>query len=312
MSISGLFIALFSTLFIGLNFGMPAAPSGPAASTPTQVPTVTQADASRVAPVVTPAVAEAVAEAVEPAAAPQANCPFRVVGHRGTEAGVAHNNTVAAFRRAVAGGADVVEMDVHRTAPDRDGRRTWVVHHDPIVGSRSISDTTLSALRALHPDLATFDEAARVVARAGVDIEVEIKPDQVSSAALREALGILTTHGLRHTAVLTSAHPPVLARLESLAGPTDLGLIIRESTDPEWLAARADRVLIRHNLVSADFVAAAHARGLLVEVWTVDTADGWRAASRYGVDGVITDRTADLIAWCADHDDASASPTDGR
>ena len=40
-------------------------------------------------------------------------------------------------------------------------------------------------------------------------------------------------------------------------------------------------------------------RHLLVEVWTVDDANGWRTLSRYGVDGVITDRAAAVTAWCA-------------
>ena len=61
----------------------------------------------------------------------------------------------------------------------------------------------------------------------------------------------------------------------------------------------ADRVLIRHNLITAEYVAAAHAHDLLVEVWTVDDADGWHTFSRYGVDGVITDKAAAVTAWCA-------------
>ena len=79
---------------------------------------------------------------------------------------------------------------------------------------------------------------------------------------------------LRQTAVLTSAHRSVLAQLKPLAGPTQLGLIIREPADPESVKKYADRVLIRHNLVTAEYVAAAHAHNLLVEVWTVDDADG--------------------------------------
>ena len=116
---------------------------------------------------------------------------------------------------------------------------------------------------------------------------------------MREALGVLSTMHLRQTAVLTSAHRSVLAQLKPLAGPTQLGLIIREPADPESVKRYADRVLIRHNLITAEYVAAAHAHHLLVEVWTVDDANGWRTLSRYGVDGVITDRAAAVTAWCA-------------
>ena len=219
-----------------------------------------------------------------------APCSFRVVGHRGTDAGVARDNTVAAFRQAVADGADVVEMDIRRTAPDDQGHPTWVVNHDATIRGHRISRTTFKTLRDLRPDLATFSEAARVAAGAGVGIEIELKPKRVSAAGLRLALGVLTTLELRETAVLTSAHRSVLAQLKPLAGPTQLGVIVRKPGDPQSVKKVADRVLIRHNLITAEYVAAAHAHGLFVEVWTVDDVDSLRRLSRYGVDGVITTR----------------------
>ena len=234
-----------------------------------------------------------------PTDSPLSACSFRVVGHRGTDAGVARNNTVAAFRQAIADGAEVVEMDIRRTAPDDQGHSTWVVNHDATVRGHRISRTTFQTLKDLQPDLATFSEAAQVAAHAGVGIEVELKPKRVSADALREALGVLTTMQVRETAVLTSAHSRVLAQLKPLAGSTQLGVIIREPAEPESLKKFADRVLIRHNLITAEFVAAAHAHDLLVEVWTVDDADAWRMFSGYGVDGVITDKAGALTAWCA-------------
>ena len=57
--------------------------------------------------------------------------PVEIIGHRGA-AGLAPENTLAAFRRACAIGVDGIELDVHLTA---DG--VLVVHHD----------------YALHPDL---------------------------------------------------------------------------------------------------------------------------------------------------------------
>ena len=111
---------------------------------------------------------------------PLSACSFRVVGHRGTDAGVARDNTVAAFRQAVADGADVVEMDIRRTAPDDQGHPTWVVNHDATIRGHRISRTTFQTLKDLQPDLATFSEAAQVAAGAGVGIEVELKPKRVS------------------------------------------------------------------------------------------------------------------------------------
>jgi glycerophosphoryl diester phosphodiesterase len=234
-----------------------------------------------------------------PAADPVPACSFRVIAHRGTDAGVTRNNTVAAFAQAGVDGADVVEMDIRLTAADSEGRRTWVVNHDEKIRGHQVSGTTFRLLRDLQPDLATFSEAAGAVAAAGARIEVELKPERVAADRLDEVLAVLTAERLRDAAVLTSAHRSVLTQLEPLAGPTQLGIIIREVDSPVSLKKVADRVLIRHNLVTADFVSAAHAQGLAVEVWTVDDAGGWRTVSRLGVDGVITDKAAAVTAWCA-------------
>ena len=47
-------------------------------------------------------------------------------------------------------------------------------------------------------------------------------------------------------------------------------------------------------LVDERFIAAAHARGLQVHVWTVDTEEEAAAVLDLGVDGVMTDRPAML------------------
>jgi glycerophosphoryl diester phosphodiesterase len=47
-------------------------------------------------------------------------------------------------------------------------------------------------------------------------------------------------------------------------------------------------------LVDERFVAAAHARGLQVHVWTVDTPEEAAAMLDLGVDGIMTDRPAML------------------
>src|SRR5699024_5700699 len=46
-----------------------------------------------------------------------------------------------------------------------------------------------------------------------------------------------------------------------------------------------------------ELVAQAHSAGLTVTPWTLNEPSQWAAARELGVDGVITDRPADLLAW---------------
>ena len=65
----------------------------------------------------------------------------RVIAHRGNPH-FCHQNTMAGFARAVADGADGIELDLRLTAD-----RHWVVHHDPDLPAggkrRRIADLTL-------------------------------------------------------------------------------------------------------------------------------------------------------------------------
>jgi glycerophosphoryl diester phosphodiesterase len=52
--------------------------------------------------------------------------------------------------------------------------------------------------------------------------------------------------------------------------------------------------------VSPRFVAAAHAAGLGVQVWTVDTEEDARRLLDWGVDALITDRPDRLVPLVAE------------
>jgi glycerophosphoryl diester phosphodiesterase len=72
----------------------------------------------------------------------------QIIAHRGAS-GEAPENTLAAFRRALAIGVDAVELDVHLSA---DGEP--VIIHDPVLarttdGSGLVSEHTTAALRRL-------------------------------------------------------------------------------------------------------------------------------------------------------------------
>ena len=89
-------------------------------------------------------------------------------------------------------------------------------------------------------------------------------------------------------AVVTSAGTTAIVRFLLAAR---LGLPVTHPVDCLQVPAAAGPVTV----VDAKTLAAAHAAGLKVHVWTVDEPDEMRRLLDLGVDGIITNR-ADLLA----------------
>lgn len=113
-----------------------------------------------------------------------------LVAHRGG-AGLAPENTLAAFESGIAQKADLVEMDVHLS---KDGQ--VVVMHDPDLtrttdGSGNIADKTLAELKQLNDaakysgpgsygrqEIPTLEEVVKLVnGRVGLQVEIKVKAD---------------------------------------------------------------------------------------------------------------------------------------
>jgi len=94
-----------------------------------------------------------------------------VSGHRGDITGK-DENTMAAFRRAVACGCDMVETDVHMT---KDGK--IVLRHDSLIeGLGRIEDCDYDALLRVKPDLPLLEELAILADETpGLGLLIELK-----------------------------------------------------------------------------------------------------------------------------------------
>jgi glycerophosphoryl diester phosphodiesterase len=217
-----------------------------------------------------------------------------VLGHRGAPR-AARENTLEAFRLALALGADGVELDVRRSA---DG--VLVVHHDPVAEEVGVlAAHTAEAIRTLRPDVPTLDEA--LSACPGV-VNVEVKnfptepdydPDEAVAAAVAELVG---RRGLRERVIVSSFTVAALDRVRAVDDSIRTGwLTLGGFAVPDAVALAASRGYAavhpeRRALAEGAHaaVASAHAAGLQVNVWTVDDPDELRALAAAGVDGVIT------------------------
>jgi len=224
-----------------------------------------------------------------------------VFAHRGGAA-LAPENTIEAFDNGIALGADGIELDV-RLSRDR----IPVVHHDgtlerttPLRGPVAARDADELG-RARVPTLASVLERYR-----DVRIIMELKGHDLDLAAaaldaVRRAHAVdrvcIGSFGLRVVRAVRRLEPAVAtsaAREEVrwalyrswCRWPVSRAAYAGYQV-PEWSGAT--------RIVSAQFVADAHAAGLGVQVWTVDTEDVARRLLGFGVDALITDRPDRIV-----------------
>lgn len=257
----------------------------------------------------------------------------RYVAHRG---GAAQwpENSLTAFRNAIALGAKILELDVHLTADDE-----VAVIHDPTLertsnGRGPVARCTAADLKrarlrgadgALTEDcVPTLGDVLALAAPAGVALLVEIKtPGRAARYERRgdrvvavpgpryEGLEEKVMEGLRKSGVAERSYvmafnPAVLAEIRALAPAQPTALLVdrehvRESgarpvETVAWAQeARANFLGMHYSLCDAAVVAAAHAARIAVGVFTVNDEDAMRRLAGDGVDVIISDR-ADLVA----------------
>jgi glycerophosphoryl diester phosphodiesterase len=216
-----------------------------------------------------------------------------IVAHRGAST-AERENTVAAFRSAARMGADMVELDVRQTA---DGR--LIVHHDAHIEGVAIITMRADELPTYVPTL-----AAALDACAGMDVNVEIKNDtgdpdfDAGRDVARRVVELLRTRA-DHDRMLISSFDRESINLVRRLDPTlrtgflfTLPELVNGLSLEAFLKGIADEghVAIHpyRRVVTRELVAASHAVGLAVNVWTVDKPELLRMLADLGVDALIT------------------------
>jgi glycerophosphoryl diester phosphodiesterase len=235
-------------------------------------------------------------------------CPL-ILAHRGASAS-APENTLAAFALAIEHGADGIELDVTRCATGE-----VVVMHDATVdrttdGSGAVTTLPLDALSALDagawfgPSWAgervpLLQEVLELVG-GQLRINIEIKREGSGSGLEEQLAAQVRRHALQGEVIISSFSPRALRRIRRVAPELPRALLTALPTPPDLILAWAGPLLEPqalhppHRLISADMVQRAHLLGLRVNVWTVnDQADMARMIA-LKVDGIITDRPAEL------------------
>ncbi|HUR67787.1 MAG TPA: glycerophosphodiester phosphodiesterase [Candidatus Thermoplasmatota archaeon] len=272
---------------------------------------------------------------------PWLGLPFLHFAHQGGEY-EAPSDTMFALKSAIEKGADVLEMDLHRTS---DGH--IVVLHDATVdrtteGTGRIDAMTLAQVQALDaaywfvPDVGTTHSAPtssyvyRGIATGarpppagyvasdftiptlddvlatfpGVRVNLEIKQTAPDTRPYEgELAALLRAHGRKTDAMVVSFSDAAVElfhaqapEISTATGTGNAALFFASSQGPSpgipsiHQALQVPIVFEGITVVTPEFVQDAHASGLAVHVWTVDTRSEMEMLLDLGVDGIMTNR----------------------
>jgi glycerophosphoryl diester phosphodiesterase len=218
-----------------------------------------------------------------------------VIAHRGAS-GYRPENTLPAYELAVEQRADMIEVDLHRT---RDG--AIVVTHDEALaglgGRGEIAEASLAEVRALDAGggarVPILDELLDGFGgRIALNLELKRASGGDYPGLEEAALAALEARGLLGGTLFSSFYDPVLRRLRALSPAARLGLLVSRRYPQGALerarALGAEALHPERPLVTRELVAAAHAEGLAVYVFTVDDPDDMRRLLDLGADGIFT------------------------
>jgi glycerophosphoryl diester phosphodiesterase len=204
----------------------------------------------------------------------------KVVAHRGASRAFPEN-TIEAFRGALALGADWVELDVRACA---DGALA-VLHDSALPDGRPVGTVVEADLPASVPLLHDA-----LVACAGMGVNVEIKPHDDPTVTIATVAVIAAWGG---PVLVSSFAPGIVEHVRALSPRTPTALLTHLLDDPaEAVAAcvAAGHVALNpwDGTVDEALVARCHDAGLAVNVWTVDDPDRIAQLAQWAVDAIVT------------------------
>lgn len=242
-----------------------------------------------------------------------------VVAHRGDSRNFPEN-TLGAVSGAIALGADVIELDVHRSADDvaiilhdRDLART-TGRTGPVDSMTAMEIGKLDAgswrgIRHAGARVPRLADVAEVTAKSGARLCLEFKDGDYR--APDDAAGWLVDQfaqlALHQRAVVNLADAEIAARVRRLDPEIRIALdcehraLGAEATELAAVLAASGASLIEleHSAVTSDMMRACAGIGLAVWAWTANEPADWDRLRAAGVAAILTDDPAGLLRHLA-------------
>ena len=230
--------------------------------------------------------------------------PLQRIAHRGASGqGLAPENTLAAFEKALEVGVDAVEIDVHLTADNQ-----VVVIHDRTVdrttdGSGPVDTMTLGEIRELSAGswydpsfrdqkIPTLEETLDLIGWRSL-LLIEAKTEE----AAEKAVAIIRARRAQSRVVMQSFLGPAVRTVNRLDNriPTAFLMtggeaVLRRKTGvvKRVLKLGANALALKYTAATPDLVNMFLSRAMGMWVWTVDEEEDMREMIDMGVGGIIT------------------------
>jgi glycerophosphoryl diester phosphodiesterase len=219
-----------------------------------------------------------------------------VIAHRGAS-GHRPENTAPAYELAIEMGADMIEIDLHRT---RDGEIV-VAHDAQLPGLGEIGAATREQVLALDvgagEHVPTLDGVLdRFATRIPFNLEIKWGAAGDYEGLEAQVLAALVARGMGKDILFSCFRPSVLRRLRDQDAGARLALLVSpedrsyrlESALAEARALGCEALNPHWAQADATLVAQAHDAGLAVNVYTVNELKGMNRMVELSVDGVFT------------------------
>ena len=226
----------------------------------------------------------------------------RVWAHRGDSAH-APENTMLAFDKARAAGADGLELDVRFDAD----HNVVVFHDSPLERLTGLPGRMEELSAAARGKLRVGGEPvpllAEVLAAFDLEIDVEIKSEKLGRMGelVAATARVIKDSGRADQVLVSSFDPVALIQLHRHLPDVALAYLfhdeqalpLRRGWVGNWMGASL--LHPQHTLCTEAQVKAWHTAGLPINAWTVDDRDELARLARLGVDGVFSNDPAHAI-----------------
>ncbi len=234
-----------------------------------------------------------------------------VIAHRGYS-GEAPENTLAAFKKAIEVGSDMIELDIHFS---RD-RQIVVIHDETLErtadGLGRVAEFTLAELKKFDagfwfsPEfkgerIPTLAEVLHL-AKGKILVNIEIKSPSHGLYSVTElaeqALKEVQKMGMLEEVIFSSFNPLALEKIRELAPRAYVAILYHREWNfiAEITRGKSFEVLnLRKDFLNKEKIDRIKGLGMLVNVYTVNEEEELRRFVEWGVNGIITNYPKRLI-----------------